>query len=284
MAIPTKPGIYPDLPFEDYCRIDACNHSKLKYLSLTPAHARYLELNPPESTKQQDLGHAIHTALLEPERFNEQYVVAPDVGDRRYKEAKDAWASFVKQAAGKTVISAEDNRCIEGLKDSIRAHETASAVMYGRGINEVSLVWEDPETGLLCKARVDRLTELNGWPFAIDLKSDGERATTDKWQMAVMRYGLHQQAAHYLRGLSILAPLPDGYARKFAWVVCETEPPYLVRVFEADDAALSIGNDEVAKHLRIYSECRKAGTWPGWPQGLDYAGLPAWAMKKYDLD
>ncbi|MCJ7797822.1 MAG: PD-(D/E)XK nuclease-like domain-containing protein, partial [Thermoleophilia bacterium] len=137
---------------------------------------------------------------------------------------------------------------------------------------------------VLCKGRIDRLCQLNGWPFVVDVKTSYDPATFDNWQKAIVRYALHQQAAHYLRGLTVLRPLADGYQRKFAWIVCETQAPYLVRVFEADEEALSIGNDEAVKHLRMYKECQQTGVWPAWEQGMSLAGLPAWASKRFYAD
>lgn len=277
------PGVYPDVDFAEYSRWNACNFSKLKNMRLTPAHARWRELHPEESTRQQELGHVIHQALLEPKRFEELFLVAPDV-DRRTRIGKATWAEFEERAKGRTVVSESDMECIQGLRANVAAHETANQMLYGPGKSELSLVWVDPATGLLCKARTDRLVEFNGWPFIIDVKTSYDPASTDNWQKAVANYGLHQQAAHYQNGLALLRPLEDGYTRKFAWLVCETQAPYLVRVFEADDAALSIGNDEIAKYLRAYKQCLESGSWPSWPQGMDYAGLPAWKMKRYDLE
>ncbi len=41
----------------------------------------------------------------------------------------------------------------------------------GKGMNEVSIVWVDEQTGLKCKARLDRLTVYRGYPFVLDLKT-----------------------------------------------------------------------------------------------------------------
>lgn len=277
-----KPGVYPNVPFSDYSRWDACNHSMLHRMEVTPAHARWWQLHPEESTRFQDLGHALHQALLEPELFRQSHLVAPDV-DRRTKVGKAEWAAFEERAAGRTIITESEMECLQGIQRNAAAHETVKQALEGRGVSELSMVWEDPETGVLCKGRIDRLTEINGWPFVIDLKTTHKPATTFSWQTSVERYKLHEQAAHYLRGLAVLSPLPEAQ-RKYAWLVAETEAPYAVRIFEAEDAALSIGNDEVSKHLRLYAECKKTGVWPSWPEGMDLAGLPPWAYKRFDLD
>ena len=276
-------GIYPGLTFDDYSRIVACNHSIIKNFSLTAAHARYRMLNQDESSKFQDLGHALHQALLEPALFKESVLVAPDV-DRRTNVGKAEWAAFEERAKGRTIVTETDMACLDGIRKNAAAHETINLILNGPGVSELSIVWIDPATKLKCKARLDRLAELNGWPFIIDLKTTHRPASTHSWQTAIMQFSLHEQAAHYQNGLEVLRPLREGFKRKYAWVVAETEPPYAVRIFEADDLSLDIGRDQVAKHLAQFRECLDAGVWPSWPQGLDLAGLPAWAYKRFDLE
>lgn len=279
-----KPGVYPNVPFDDYSRWDAVNHSKLKHFKKTPAHARHEMLHQEESTKYQDLGHTVHMALLEPERFAEAgALVAPRV-DRRTTAGKKEWAEFEEASAGKLVVSEADMDALLGISHSVANHSMARQILYGVGVNELSLVWEDPETGVLCKGRIDRLCEYEGYPFVVDLKTTSKPASTHAWQSAVESFGYHEQAAHYLRGLSVLRPLEGDATRRYAWLVVETVPPYCVRVFEAEEAALQIGNDEVAKYLKAYSECSRTGTWPGWPEGMDLAGLPAWVYKRFNVE
>lgn len=277
------PGIYPNVPFAEYCRWSSINHSILKNLDTTPAHAHWRMTHQDESTKFQDLGHMLHQALLEPKLFAESHLVAPDV-DRRTKIGKAEWAAFEERAAGRTIVSESEMACLHGIQANAAVHATVREALYGVGVSELSMVWEDPETGLLCKGRIDRLCEIGGWPFVVDLKTTHKPATTFSWQMSVERYKLHEQAAHYLRGLAVLRPLHGESQRKFAWLVAETEPPYAVRIFEAEDAALSIGNDVVSKHLQQFKECKEAGVWPSWPEGMDLAGLPAWAYRRFDGD
>lgn len=278
-----EPGIYPGLSFDEYSRIRGVNHSKLRHFELTPAHARWNMLHPEESSAYQELGHALHTALLEPERFETQYVVAPDV-DRRTKEGKAIWADFLVKAEGKSFILDSEMECLRAIKANVAAHQTANEALHGAGLSELSSVWIDPGTGLLCKGRLDRLCYIGSRPFIVDVKTGHGAASTGGWQRSIERYRLHEQAAHYRNGLHVLAPLPDEMQRGFAWLVCETEPPYAVRMFEADELSLDIGADHVAKHLAQYKECEASGSWPAWEQGMSLAGLPPWALRKFDVD
>lgn len=282
-AIAVEPGIYQNVSFETYSRWNAVNHSILRHFRKTPAHAYWEATHQDESTTYQELGHKLHMAVLEPERFKtEGAVVSPKV-DRRTTIGKKAWAAFVKKNAGRPFVKQEEMDAILGIQASLARHATAREMLYGsRGVNELSIVWEDPGTTVLCKARLDGLREFRGELFIFDLKTASAPASTHAWQMAVEKYQLHEQAAHYRNGAAIAAP--TEHPRKFAWIVCETVAPWAVRVFQAEDAALEIGADLVAQHLRSYAECASKGVWPAWPEGMDLAGLPAWVYKRFDLE
>jgi len=279
-----KPGIYPGVDFDTYARWDAANHSILRHFSATAAHARWSKLHQEESTEAQALGHVLHAALLEPERWkSEGALVAPTI-DRRTKAGKMVWKDFVARAAGRPIISETDQAAITGIMASAARHATVKEALYGGGLNELSILWVDPETGVLCKARIDRLTQIGARPFVCDLKTSHKVASTHGWQQQVMNYSLHEQAAHYRAGLATLMPLAGDLERGFAWIVCETEAPWLVRMFEADDDALDLGKQLVDGYLKRYAECLKTGIWPGWPVGMEVAGLPAWAYKRFNVE
>ena len=284
MATAPEPGVYPGISFDDYARWDAINHSVLRHFRKTPAHAYWEWTHQKESTTFQDLGHLIHFAVLEPERFaKEGPVVAPDV-DRRTTLGKATWAEFVAANEGRAIVTEEDMRTLRGIQDSVMRHATAREALYGVGASELSLVWDDRETGVTCKGRLDRAAEIGGWPCIVDLKTTSKPATTHTFQNSVESYGYHEQAALYLRGAATLIPPDEGVTRKFIWLVAETEPPYCVRMFECDDAALDIGQKSIDDYLARFAACRESGAWGGWPDGVDLAGLPPWAYKRYDVE
>ncbi len=275
-----KPGVFQGIPFDEYASWPAANHSVLAHFRKTPAHARYAMEHPPES-KAMALGYLVHLATLEPEVYKRDVVVAPKL-DKRTKAGKADWARFEKEAESKIIAGAEDAECASEILKNIDAHPVARELLRAEGSEELSLVWTDEATGVLCKGRIDRLTTLNDQPIVVDVKTVGEPASTHAFQGTVMRFDYHGQAAHYLLGLHAL--MPDAPIPKFAWVACETKGPYAVRVFEADDEALAIGAENMAKALGQFKECRESGFWPSWPDGMDIAGLPAWAMKRYAIE
>lgn len=275
-----KPGIYHNVDFDTYAEWPAINHSILHHFRKTPAHAMYAMTHDEES-KSKNLGYLTHLAALEPARFKAEVAVAPKL-DKRTREGKAQWARFEKENQGKTLVVEPDFEVASQILLSVKEHPVARELLHAEGASEVSLCWNDPGTGLLTKGRIDRLTLLNGSPVVVDFKTIGEPCSTFAFQKAVQTYGYHDAAAHYLLGLHTL--MPDEEIPKFLWVVAETKPPYLVRVFEADDEALAIGADNMAKALRQFKECRETGMWPGWGDGIDTAGLPPWVYKRYDVE
>ncbi len=282
-----EPGIFPGVSFDDYARWDAANHSILRHFSKTPAHVFNEITNQAESTKFQDLGHLIHFAVLEPERFNgpKGPVVAPDV-DRRTKVGKAEWEDFKAAHGDQQIITADQMAKLQGIQRNVLQHPTAREALYGYGASELSMVWDEQvgEYVVRSKGRLDRICEIGAAPTILDVKSCGRPASTDYCQRAVKEYGYHQQAAFYLRGVNKLVPPDPGVVRKFVWLFCETEEPYCVRLFEAEDAALELGERDLDKYLTAYAECKKSGSWPAWPDGIDTLGLPAWAYKQFDLE
>jgi len=275
-----KPGVYHDVSFDQYASWPAANHSILKHFNKTPAHA-YHEMVTDEETEAKTLGYLVHMAALEPDKYKAEVAVAPKL-DKRTKIGKAEWAKFEKANEGKFLARKKDDDIASAILRSVDQHPFARELLRAKGAQELSLLWKDPATGVLCKGRIDRLTTVSDQPVVVDVKTIGKPASTHNFQQAVMAYDYHGQAAHYLYGLNTL--MPDTPIPRFAWVACETDPPNLVRVFEAEDEALGIGAESMAKALQQFKECQKSGFWPGWGDGMDVAGLPAWAYKRFAVD
>src|SRR5438093_3049537 len=102
-----KPGIYDGVSQAVYQSWSAVNHSRLKLFARTAAHARYAMEFPPAPTAALNIGDGCHAAVLEPARFEAEFVGAPKV-DRRTKDGKLAWQEFEAANQGKLILPAED--------------------------------------------------------------------------------------------------------------------------------------------------------------------------------
>lgn len=274
-----KPGIYRGIDFDEYASWDAVNSHILNGLSRTPAHVRHEMLSGgAEPTPSLEAGWLLHLAVLEPERYAAEVVVPPKV-DRRTTVGKTAWRDFEAANAGKRLVDADTARKVEMMRDALLAHPSAGEYLRSRGANEISLVWVDATTEVICKARIDRVGYLGEWPIVGDVKT-ARNASRRAFERAVYDYGYHVQAQHYLAGLQAVSPIPDGQPfRRFCFFVVEVDPPHCVAVYEVDESALVVAEQERQKHLRTWRQCVETGKWPGYGDGVDLVSLPPWVFK-----
>jgi len=100
-----EPGCaYDGMPDHAYHASAGISKHGLDAIARSPLDYVMGKLHPRSSTPAMALGTALHTLLLEPERFADQFVPA-EYTSFRSKEAK-AWKAEV-EAAGKTVLATE---------------------------------------------------------------------------------------------------------------------------------------------------------------------------------
>jgi hypothetical protein len=266
---PVKPGLYRDLTYDQYAQLRAVRSSDLKGFARSPLHARHAMTHPAESAAMI-LGQALHVALLEPERFDRDYVAAPAL-DRRTVAGKATWADFQAANGHRIVLKAEEMEQCRALADAALQHPTAGQLLAAPGLNEASLVWHDAERMLACKARLDRLCEYEGYSTVVDLKSARD-ASPRGFAADAARFGYHVQAAHYLAGADALAPV----ARRFVFVVVEKDPPHAVACYELDEPFLAAGRAAREAALVAYANAEQSGVWPGYPNRISTLYAPSW--------
>lgn len=269
-------GIFFGVPFAVYAATPGANHSTLKVFERSARHAREEIVHPSDETEAQHFGSAFHAAVLEPERFATEYVKAPKV-DRRTKAGREAWAAFEAEFSEREFLREDEWEVAMRMQASAWADPTVRELLSGTGLNEVVVVWDDPITGVRCKARIDRLTTLASWSTVVDLKSTRD-ASAWAFSRDAAKYGYHTAAAHYLNGVDALAPRE----RKHLIVALEKERPFAVAVYELDGLALEQGRNDCERWLRMWAEAERTGVWPGYPPGVQSLGLPRWAIKTED--
>jgi len=278
MKTPVKPGIFRDVPRNDYHAWDAAHATGLKRFEKSAAHAREAMLHPPEPTAALDVGDALHAAVLEPVRFATEYAVAPKL-DRRRKADREEWEQFEASHPGAVVLKENEGEMIAGMAASVRAHETAARLIGAPGVVELSAFWFDAETKMPCKLRADRFTSFAGWPCIVDLKSTKD-ASPRGFPREATTYGYHVQAAWYLDGLNAI----ERAERRFLFIAVEKEPPYAAAVYELDVVSLEAGRTQARRYLLAWSKARKDNLWPGYPAGLTTLTLPPWAFREENVE
>ncbi len=275
------PGLYPGVEEDVYHRSElwsvAVNQSTLKAYAKSEAHGRHSETLPSAASRPQIKGSAFHCRSMEPELFDGQFAVAPKV-DRRTKAGKQAFAEFEAEHAGKVILTDSEFADVVAMSDAVRAHPIGRALLEGEGQTELSMVWESPyqtSPKTLCKGRMDRLTNFEGVPCIVDLKS-AQDANPSTWGTTCGRWGYDVQNAFYLDGLYTLYPAE----RRFLHLVVESAPPFAVSVCELDEFSVDEGRIKVEKWLARFAHAKKAGVYEGYANQVHQVELPAWARDK----
>ena len=241
------------------------------------------EAENPIETKQTDAkdeGAAMHMMLLQPGDFDDRFAVAPDV-DRRTKIGKLAWADFVLENAGKTVIKkAQFDRCAD-MAEAVFREPTAADLLRRAGLHETTVLWHDDRHDLDCRARLDKIIPADG--ILIDIKRSRSAAPRG-FQRAIVDYSYHRQAMYYCDGLAQSGEKQYEGARDwpFVWIVIEPEPPYCVGLYTMDDDQRERGRFLYNAGLLSITNCRQANHWPHYTNGVEVLHLPEWAYKDFD--
>lgn len=264
-----------DVDNETYHADTSCvSSSSLKeFLDWVPTyHQRYVLGTMPrkEPSEAMTLGSAIHCAILEPEKYPDQYCTAP-VCDRRTKGGKETWEGFVADNKGKTVLSADQQETVAGCVEAFQLHKIAGELDLSDGWIERGFRWLD-RSGAWCKCKPDYIRKDG---LIVDLKTVSSLNEKKLMaQAAELRY--HMQAAMYLDGIQSLCSNSIG---PFYHVCLLTAPPYGVVAYELGADSLNMGRELYQSGLRRLVDCRLSGDWSD-PKERDVNkwNIPRWAL------
>jgi len=263
-----KPGLYYDISFESYVKIDAVNNSTLKILSdQSPAHCRqYMDEGRPE-TQSLGFGRATDCYILEPALFEKQYVVGPDCR-RGTNEWKDFEASVGPEM---TILKPDEMDAIISIYNQVSKSQ-AMRLLEG-GTAQVVAIWKDKKTDLLCKSRWDYFRE--DIPMITDLKTT-RSAKPDEFARDVYKFGYYQQAAFYVEGYKNV--VSDKHDCCFAIFAVEKVPPYVCCAYELGAKTLEAGRIAFRRALDLYAKCLEKDHWPAYEEKITMLDMPAWAL------
>ena len=228
-----------------------------------------------------ELGTAFHDACEDPVKYEETYVILP--ADCRpgsgagMKERKKVFL-YNCEVGGKKIIKQEDYDTLKGMAASIHADPYCQDLLEGKCETELSGYWEDPETGLLCKCRLDVWNKSKN--IIIDYKSTVD-ARPYPFYASARREGYGFQAAFYLYGVTQITQISH---RDFYMIACEKTPPYGVQVHPVLSETIEYWLGKLGGMIDKYIQCEESGIWPCYeaqPPGL---GLAPWEKKELELD
>lgn len=278
-----KPGIYEDVPFEEYRQWKAVNNSSLGSALVSAAHYRAYLQKPHEDTDALRFGSLMHAGKLDPKELLQKYVVMPPFeiqlekeyanprNTTEYKTKKADWEA--QQPPEKTIVTQQEYDLMSAMCLALEKHTLARECFDHDGPAEVSLIWRDPVTGLLCKGRIDKLDHKQT-RFA-DLKT---AKSLSNYAREIFNRAYHRQGAFYQDGLYELL------GKDFTpWLVPqEKEEPYACAAAPLDPDALTIGRREYRTALKTIAEARRTGNYP-LPESPATWNIPGFAYPELTL-
>ncbi len=290
MSLITAPGAYSAdiVPIEAYHGGEICPGPSISATGLklianrSPLHYWHQSaLNPdrePQAEKRHfAIGKAVHDTLLLGDRWPSSYHVLPEGFSRAAKvqQAEAIAAADAAIAAGKTTLSAADAATVQAMARSLRRNAFATAAL-SNGEPEVTLAWQDKETGVWCRARPDFLPRKRLIVPDVKTAADG---SPEAFSRAISSFGYHIAAAHYMAGIeAIFGERPKHWLH----VVIETPAPHAVALYELPPEDIEIGEDIRRRALRTFADCLAADRWPGYAADIVPVGLSSWARKSHE--
>ena len=301
-----------NLPFAEY--LEAPGASKHRLADLVDKSPRAMRESQRAPSAAMELGSLVHRLVLEPDK---PVAWRPEEANRASNAGKEAWVDWLLSlgldeppiseratAPGKfldaringlmaqleqrdVLVATQDAMDkAQRMRDAVLRAEIlvadelyTGAELFSEGDAEVSLFHQDPETGVLCKGRVDYLPKQRG--ILIDLKT-AQDCSYSAFARDAARYGYHLQDALYGRLASWAL---NGPIRPMLFVVVSSEPPHDVAFYELDGVARLAGWQKIRHALEIWRRCERTGKWPGvgwdWDNGayvVQTISLPKWAM------
>jgi hypothetical protein len=268
-----NPGIYHDLDADVYHSGPGLSNSQLNDFARSPFHYFQLHRNPARPAREtkggQLEGSLAHCAILEPDSFASRYVIGPSV-NRNTK----VWKEFIESNTDRIAIQQDQYDVAFGQAVSIRLLPQINALL-ANGKPEVSAYWNDPQTGVLCRARPDFVADVNEESvILLDVKTYSD-ADPREFERQVSRKGYARQDAHYSTGYSRAS---GKRVVGFIFVCVESNYPFAASASMLDDESRAAGFRQVQDLIANFSQCEANNAWPAFGQEIHQIALASWAM------
>lgn len=267
-----------DVDERSYHSLPLASRSRLEVLRESPAlyWARFLapedERLPDEDTKATRVGRYTHCAVLEPGRWDEEFVREPSWQfDGRTKDGKAERQAWSAENRLRTMVKGEEYDLAMDMARAVMRHEIAASMLCAADFCERVAIWRDKVTGLLCRARVDA---VHVGRLVSDLKT-ADDVRPEQFGAAAARRGYARQAAMYLDALEAITGTPH----RFANVAVHKSAPHEIAIYELDPIAIEAGRKQYRASLIELDRRIATNDWcPDWARQPLTLALPGWAL------
>lgn len=270
------PGVYASVPFSKYLECKAVSRSELcVILDKSPMHCLAKRgQSARASSEALSRGRAVHTLLQEPELFAATFERGPinPKSEEEYGGNTKAWREAEQEAESRGKCLYSEAWAVPAMVAAIQNNPECGRILAGKPLIEATLIWKDPASGVLCKARPDNLQMAAG--IMLDVKTT-ESAHPLRFARSCVDYGYFDQAAHYQNGVKVLT----GSLVEPWLIPVEVDAPHAVAAYRVaddsgDDETMSTARMRVAYALAKIAECEKSGKWPSYTG--DRVSAPTW--------
>ena len=257
----------PDVvPMDLYHHVETPGVSKSRLDLANASVHRMLHPPAPKEADYFDFGSAVNDAIVDPALFERRFVRGPE--DRRGNKWKDAKKEA--KETGRIVLISSEYDLAKRWGDAVHDHPIAGPMLGQAHHQEATLVWEDEETGLLCRCRPDVVTHAL---HVVDVKT-AYTAARRPFRGAIFRCRYHVSAAMTIAGVKATMGHEPGYVYLVIDKDCDPAPE-AVALYQLDDdfrirgmAELRSNLERVAAYLRAEEEGRPT-LWAGYPLGVE---------------
>jgi hypothetical protein len=237
---------------------------------MSPGHFDYDRKHPDAGSDETRLGTALHTLVMEPEKFDSVAVLSPH-DEYRTKEARDWKADQLK--AGIIPLKATAWADVQRWRDALLSHPSASILLKPADdvLVESTIIFD--AHGVRGKARPDVFRSRDG--IIVDVKTT-RHATEKEWDRAVATDRMYFQPWWY----GLASETTDAAPKRWIWVSVSKERPHAVWCREASPRWIEAARREGEALLEQYKACVEADVWPLSSDGIELSEPPSWFGKK----
>lgn len=276
----TPLSVMYDISNDAYHQGPGISRSALMEFRKSPLDYWYKYINPDRPAekpkKHFDFGQAFHTLVLEPEEFDNRFVVIPHINGTT-KAGKEFNKELATTLNGrrKIIEKLPDGHADSDYQDLIRMLKIMKEEIFpllgvdlSKAKIEKSIYWVDKDTGILCKARPDI------WQGTCILDIKGEVDISPKtFARSANDKGYHVQMAMIAEGLFTLFGVK---ITRSIFPVVGKKLPHSSGIYSLDKSSMKLGHKIFKEELRKYKVCLETDHWPS--HGVQEISLPRYAF------
>lgn len=263
-------GIYFNMPAAEYHKVKAMSASFIKNILISPTHFWFNSpFNPEykdEQTQAMKDGTLYHKLILEPESFDDEYVVMPQELAELNQNTKEVKQWKAEQT--KKILKPQD---YDRVNNNLKLCESwILPQIFSNGYPEVSVFWE--RDGVPCKCRIDYLTLACNWDLKTYTKRNFE-PERDYILKLFYQNRTYQQVVFYNQAVEQFKKLPVYGTWKQKRFIKKIEPQEQAGIFYVNREApctqalrfskidcpglWRLAEAQINKAFRIFKDCQE---------------------------